>query len=66
MTDTLSYRVGQLEKNYDSLISKMDLLMTNHIPHLNQEMVSLKTRMGVLTVVNVGAIVAGLIVSKMF
>jgi len=64
--NTLNYRVEQLEKNYDSLDTKMELLMTNHLPHLNQEMVSLKTRMSVLTVVNVGAIVAGLIVSKMF
>ena len=64
--NTLTYRVGQLEKNYDSLDRKMEQLMTNDLPHLQQAMMSLKTRMDVLTVVNVGAIVAGLIVSKMF
>jgi len=64
--NNLNYRVGQLEKNYDSLDRKMEQLMTNDLPHLQQAMMSLKTRMDVLTVVNVGAIVFGLIVSKMF
>ena len=64
--NTLKYRVEQLEKNYYSLDSKMEKLMTNDIPHLNQAMASLKVRMDVLTVVNVGAIIFGLIISKMF
>ena len=64
--NTLTYRVGQLEKNYDSLDKKMEKLMVNDIPHLQRAMMSLKTRMDVLTVVNVSAIVFGLIVSKMF
>ena len=64
--NNLNYRVGQLEKNYDSLDKKMEKLMVNDIPHLQRAMMSLKTRMDVLTVVNVGAIVFGLIVSKMF
>jgi len=64
--NTLNYRVEQLEGNYKSLDTKMEKLMTNDLPHLNQAMASLKVRMDVLTVVNVGAIVIGLIVSKMF
>jgi len=64
--NTLTYRVEQLEGNYKSLDTKMEKLMVNDLPHLNQAMASLKVRMDVLTVVNVGAIVIGLIVSKMF
>lgn len=64
--NTLSYRVGQLEKNYDSLDKKIEKLMTNDLPHLNQLVGSLKTRMDALTVVNVAAIIIGLVISKMF
>jgi len=64
--NTLSYRVGQLEKNYEKMDYKLEKLMTNDLPHLQQAMGSLKTRMDVLTVVNVGAIVIGIIISKMF
>lgn len=64
--NNISYRVSQLEKNYDSLDKKIEKLMVNDIPHLQQAMGSLKTRMDVLTAVNVAAIIIGLIISKMF
>lgn len=64
--NNISYRVSQLEKNYDSLDKKIEKLMVNDIPHLQQTMGSLKTRMDVLTAVNVAAIIIGLIISKMF
>ena len=64
--ETLSWRVGQLEKNYYELESKMDLILENHLPHIKAEISSLKTRIDVLTVVNVSAIILGLIVSKIF
>ena len=62
--NTLTYRVGQLEKNYDALDGKIEKLLTNDIPHLQQSISSLKVRMDVLTVVNVSAIVIGLIINK--
>jgi len=61
---TLTYRVGQLEKNYETLDHKIEKLLVNDIPHLQQSMSSLKVRMDVLTIVNVGAIIAGVIISK--
>ena len=64
--NTVAYRVGQLEKNYDNLDIKMEKLMTNDIPNLQQSMASLKTRMDVLTAVNIAAIVIGIVVSKLF
>ena len=65
-TNTLSYRVEQLERNYEKLDGKIDTLLTNDIPHLQQSMGSLKTRMDVLTVVNVGAIIFAIIINKIF
>ena len=62
--NTLAYRVGELEKNYDKLDEKLDKLMTNDLPHLHQSMASLKTRIDVLTLVNVGAIVIAVILNK--
>lgn len=58
------WRICQLEKNYQDLEAKMDLLLENHLPHLKEEVLGLKTRINVLTAVNVGAIVFGIILSK--
>ena len=55
--NTLSYRVEQLEKNYDSLDKKLDHLLVNELPHLQEELTSLKTRVSVSTAINVGAII---------
>ena len=55
--NTLSYRVEQLEKNYDSLDKKLDHILTNELPHFQEELTSLKTRVSVSAVINVGAII---------
>ena len=54
--NTLTYRVNQLEKNYDCLDGKLDHLLTNELPHLQEEIIALKTRVAVSTVINVGTI----------
>ena len=55
--NTLSYRVGELEKNYNKLDMKMSKLLENELPHLQEELTALKTRVAVSTVINVGAII---------
>lgn len=62
--NTLSYRVGQLEKIVDKLDIKIDTMLTNDLPHIQADLQSLKTRMNVLTAINVGAIILALLVSK--
>lgn len=62
--NTQRYRIEQLEKNYDQLDGKIDTIMTNHLPHIMQELIGMKTRINVLTAVNIGAIILGIIVSK--
>ena len=63
--DMLVYRVGQLEGNYGKLDEKMDKLLTNEMPCIQKELLALKTRMNVLTAVNVFAIVFGIVVSRL-
>lgn len=62
--NTLAYRVTALEKNYEKMDSKMDLLLQNHIPHIQNDLTALKTRINVTTVLNVSAIIVGIILSK--
>lgn len=62
--NTLKYRVGRLETNYEKLDGKIDTILTNHLPHIQKEMLEMKTGMNVLTALNVGAIIAGVLASK--
>ena len=56
MRNNLVYRVEQLEKNYIQLDTKLDHLLINELPHIQEELSSLKTRVNVSTIINVGAI----------
>ena len=62
--NTLSWRVGLLEERVNSMDKKIDEILQNHLPHLHEEITSLKTRMNVLTAFNVGAVVLALVVNK--
>ena len=53
---TQLYRIEQLEKNYASLNSKMQRLLENDIPHLHENINSLKVRVTLLTSLNIGAL----------
>lgn len=69
---TLKYRVTKLEKKVDDLCGDLNRLTTNHIPHIQEEIAgikgdvkALKIRIDLLTMINVAAIVLGLIFSKL-
>jgi len=40
----LAYRVGQLEEKYKKIDNKLDEIRTNHLPHIEQELISLKSQ----------------------
>jgi hypothetical protein len=61
---TTEWRVEQLERNYRDLDQKLDRILTNHLPHLEEALHSLKTRVDVFTLLNVGAIIIGVLISK--
>jgi hypothetical protein len=53
---TLRYRIEQLEKRYDALDKKMDVLLTNHLPHLKEDVVAVKTRVNVMGAIQTGSL----------
>jgi len=62
--NNLTYRVGELEKCYEKIDSRLDRIMENHLPHLQLEMEALKTRVNILFAVNIGSIILALIINK--
>jgi|GEM_PF-2453024 len=63
--NTLTYRVTQLEKCVDKMEEKLDKIMENDLPHLNLSVERLKTRIDVLTIINVGAIILALLINRL-
>ena len=61
---TLTYRVGQLEKSVEKMDNSLDKIKTNDLPHIQQELESLKVRINVLTAINVGAILLTAVLLK--
>lgn len=62
--NTLKWRVGQLEKGQEVIDKKLDILLTNDMPHMHEAQATLQTRINVLTAVNIGAIVLALVISR--
>ena len=60
----LLYRVTQLEKQCEKIDGNLEKLMQNDLPHLREDIISLKTRINVLTAVNIGAIILGVVIAK--
>jgi len=58
------YKIEELKCDVDTLRVDVRKILENHLPHLSEELASLKTRMNVLTFVNVGAIIIGIILAK--
>ena len=61
----LDQRVAQLEDNMRDMSGNVFKIMTNHLPHIQGELASLRSTVGVATAINIGAIILGLVVSKM-
>lgn len=55
--NNLDYRVTQLEKGYEKMSEKLDLIMTNHLPHLEQAVSNIRTEVRILAVINIGAVI---------
>lgn len=64
--NTLTYRVDQVEKRVEEMNHKIEELLTNHLPHIQMAIVEVKTKINVMTAINVGAIIIGYILLKVF
>jgi len=62
---TTNWRMGCLEKQVYDLDGKVQEILENHLPHINEELGSLKTRISVLATVNIVGIVLALLISKL-
>ena len=62
---TQLYRIEQLEKNFEKVDGKIDTLLENHLPHLRSDIESLKTKINVLTAINIGAVIFAIIASRL-
>ena len=62
--NTLRYRVDQLEKSYEKMDEKLDKIMTNHLPHIQEELISLSTQIKIFTALNIAAIIIGILLDK--
>ena len=64
--NTLKYRVGRVENEVKSLDKKVDKILVNHLPHIHESIVSMRTSMKILTAINISSIIVGVIVNKLF
>jgi len=58
------YKLEELKCDVDSLRADVRKVLENHLPHLHEEVLALKTRVNVLSLVNVGALIAGILIAK--
>ncbi len=62
--NTLKWRVGELEKDMKDVKIDIRKILENHLPHIQQDITSIKTRQVVTTSINVGAIIIALLLAK--
>lgn len=62
MEDTTRYRVSQLEIMVKELNEKVEKLLTNHIPHINESIIQLNTKVSVLAAINIGSLILAAVV----
>ena len=59
-----AYQVKELQDDVRSLQRDVNSILTNHLPHIQEDLISLKTRVNLLTALNIGAVILGVIFSK--
>jgi hypothetical protein len=75
--DNNKYRIEQLESQTKDLDSKIDKILSNHLPHINiaieklngnidSTAKELNTKMNILSITNVSAIILGIVIVKFF
>jgi len=62
----IQYKIIELKKDIDALKNDVELILTNHLPHIKEDIISLKTRVTLATAANIGAITLGVIATKLF
>lgn len=63
-SNNIEWRITQLESNYKEMDGKIDQILQNHLPHLKDSIISLETKINILSAINIAAIILGVVVSK--
>ncbi len=58
------YRIDQVEKKVDELSANVELIMNNHLAHIKEDLIGLKTRVNLMTAINIGGIILGIVLAK--
>ncbi len=58
---TTKYRMGRLESDVKVLDTKIDKMLINDLPHINEQIISMKTRISVSTGINIFGFIAVII-----
>ena len=64
--NTIKWRVAQLEANYSNLNEKIDTIRTNDLPHIQNALAAMKTRITVATTVNIGVLILVVVITRLF
>jgi len=62
--DTLRYRVEQLEKRYEKLDTKLDEIMTNHLPHIHKEIIKMRTEQRLVGALIIGSGIIAFVIQR--
>ncbi len=54
----LEYRIEEVENRYKDLDVKVDLILSNHLPHIQESISRLVTRVNVASIIQVGSALA--------
>ena len=57
---------GKLEDKYNQLDDKVDTIMTNHLPHIREDIIRLRTTIKTATALNIGALILLAVLSRQF
>ena len=63
---TLEYRLQNVETRLTKTNDKVDKLLVEYFPLMREDIIRINTRLNVSTAINVGAIIIGIIIMKMF
>ena len=62
--NSTKYKVKILETDVKDLKKDMRIVMRNHIPHINESLIRLNTKMTVYTAVNIGGLILAVLAFK--
>lgn len=58
------YRINKLETAVNDLDTKLDLIMTNHLPHIQEQIIASNTTIKLFTGINIAVAILGIVAAK--